>query len=721
MGINNHLKQGGIKNPEEPIEQTIFTRIWICIVDGQSLKALGSSVAGLSSSILERVPPKAVLDAVKDPSFAKQLENVSPTLKIVLVQKLMAAVDPLSDLVKYVPNELVPYIPKAVLAPGSEFNIEDLNSKPWTPIQAAMFFDDVIKKVSSYSSLSPHVLSGFTCAVANSLDTEKSQQLAKAMKQKNVKLSEEQLSCLAKMVTAGGIPKDLNDYPKELLLVLSPSDYAVIGSCKEYISRIGEANIDVLQKGSPQRTQLLLEALSCLNISGPILSKENAHILGHLVCDLNANYIAVSGGNFLEQLNQCQSFSAEQVQAIQALLGSGNTHYGPPEKWSSSTLKKLSGLLPVLDHSILKKIPRDVFTPWLRLFLHTSHLPRKQLASVVESLQSSRRKRASACPADKTVTEEVIGDELMPLDYTPEELRVCLTGQVLTDNLGVLMQYAFTDEQLAVIKQNLDEMYPRGYPESVVRNLGSLFPIITLDDIKKWKITSPDTLAALLENQPDNNLATIIIKQYTNSGGPLNALALDAIGSRYICLLDVDQLKKINEVAIRDADKLDPSNCSQTTKDILYPQAKRAFSDRHNQFPDYYNLIKPYLGGAPGEDLRALSKDGVNMDIYTFMGLRNDSVLELTPDSVKGLMGMNLKDLKSQENNSPLKEWIRRQRQSELDPLGLTGGLPNGYINITPRINVPPETSAAPLTTNVHALQVFSAFLLTLLLTFFLS
>lgn len=41
---------------------------------------------------------------------------------------------------------------------------------------------------------------------------------------------------------------------------------------------------------------------------------------------------------------------------------------------------------------------------------------------------------------------------------------------------------------------------------------------------------------------------------------------------------------------------LDPSNCSQPTKDILYPKAKRAFSGKRAEFPAYYILIKPYLG-----------------------------------------------------------------------------------------------------------------------------
>ncbi|NXH09580.1 MSLN protein, partial [Bucco capensis] len=167
-----------------------------------------------------------------------------------------------------------------------------------------------------------------------------------------------QLSCLVKMVTLHGIPKDLDSYPKDLLLFLSPSDYAGTGSCVQYFASIGEANLDVLQRESPRRQQLLLEALACLKIPGTQVSEENAEILGRLVCDLAAEYIRSSGGSLLKHLSQCASFLPAQEAAIRSVLSSGNTTFGPPATWSAFTLKELSGLIPVLDPSILQKIPK---------------------------------------------------------------------------------------------------------------------------------------------------------------------------------------------------------------------------------------------------------------------------------------------------------------------------------------------------------------------------
>ncbi|XP_077173053.1 mesothelin [Paroedura picta] len=313
-----------------------------------------------------------------------------------------------------------------------------------------------------------------------------------------------------------------------------------------------------------------------------------------------------------------------------------------------------------------------------------------RLKGFVKSLQFPRHRRASGvpCPPGKEVTDEVAQDDMMPMDYEPEELDACLGDDTLLKYLHVFPTYPFTDEQLSVIKKKLDKMYPDGYPESVLRDLGDFMSLMGPEDAKKWNVSSPETLASLLASNPAPALAAAIIRQYTDSGGPLNATALNLISPAYICLLEPDQLEKIHENDLRDAAPLNLSRCNQTTKDILYPKAKRAFSDRHNP-PHYYRLIWPYLGGAPGEDLRALSKDNVNMDIDTFMELRKDAIMTLAPKEIANLMGKNLQQLKDQENNPLVKDWISRQKQSELDELdiGLTGGTPEGYINLMPRNN----------------------------------
>ena len=43
------------------------------------------------------------------------------------------------------------------------------------------------------------------------------------------------------------------------------------------------------------------------------------------------------------------------------------------------------------------------------------------------------------------------------------------------------------------------QTYPDGYPDSLLPRLGHLASLITVKDVSKWKITSADTLASLLE------------------------------------------------------------------------------------------------------------------------------------------------------------------------------------------------------------------------------
>uniref|UniRef100_H9GEI2 Mesothelin n=1 Tax=Anolis carolinensis TaxID=28377 RepID=H9GEI2_ANOCA len=548
------------------------------------------------------------------------------------------------------------------------------------------------------SSLPPSILRGFPCATLDQLDDTRVQQLAQALKRKDVRLRRDQLSCLAERLMLDRIPKDFDEFPKDLIFFVRPSDFT--GSCEERIRRVGKANLDLLEKGSPERTQLLSEGLSCLEITGVQVSKEKAEVLGGLVCDFGGDYIVASGINLLKELNRCPSFSPDQTQAIRDVLRKGDAPLGPPSEWTSSTLDELAGLIRTFDNSILQNIPKDVFLSWLKQYAKRFHPPRKQLQSLIQvfwsKFQPSRQKRDTGeCPPDQTITDEMLNDELMPIYYLAEDLKACLKGKRLAESLPTISSYAFTYDQLLALKQNLDQEFPDGYPSSLLPNMGFLMPVITEDDIKKWNFTSPETLGSMLSVLPEDDKgekgrtqAKMLIQRYVASGGPMNGTALDALGTRYACLLTQNELNRIDEKALKTASEFDPSKCSRLILDNLYPKAKRAFSDRHNEFPAYYNFIRPYLGGAPAEDLKALSKNNVNMDIETFENLKKDSVVPLTVQEVKGLLGTNLKKLPDHKDNPTISAWIHNQKQSDLNSLklGLTGGIPDGYM-VIPRLS----------------------------------
>lgn len=54
----------------------------------------------------------------------------------------------------------------------------------------------------------------------------------------------------------------------------------------------------------------------------------------------------------------------------------------------------------------------------------------------------------------------------------------------------------------------------------------------------------------------------------------------------------------------------------------------------------------------------------------------------LTVAEVQKLLGPHIADLKTEEDKSPVRDWLFQQRQEDLDRLGLglQGGIPNGYL-----------------------------------------
>ncbi|KAM7007567.1 mesothelin [Passerculus sandwichensis] len=722
------------------------------ILDGQSLAQLGTLVGGLNSSTLWSLSPEVVLEAIQLPAFAQHVDTLPRALKRILVEKVSSRVAHPSELVRLIPSALASSIPKSLLVFGEEKpNVQDLNNKPWTREQAAMFFSDVVKAEPDFSRLSQSVLQGFTCAAASAVGAERFQELARVMRKKKVKLGQDQLSCLLRMVTLRGIPQDWDTYPRDLLLFLSPSDYA--GNCSQFFINVGKANKDVLPREDPQRQQLLLEALECLGVPGTQINHTSAEILGWLVCELDGDYIRGSGGSLLKDLSQCGSFLPEQEEAIRDVLSSGNTTFGPPSAWSAFTLSELSGLVP------------KAVTTWLRNFAWDSHLSREELATVIGGLLPRRHKRAegltltlpfgprahpdhslwaqgspwsssglgrgsqggsespslevskefsAGCPAELEITKTMLDDEVMPTYYIPEELlRACLQNisqenyLYLENGLSNILDYPFSNPQLAVLKEYLDERYPNGYPEKVLSAMGPLLPLLSPEEISTWNMSSADTLAAFLKTQPQpsDSLASAAIKRYLELGNALNATALDAIGTKYVCLLNATDLKAINPSSLKLV-SLNPSACSQETKNILYQKAKEAFSDQRHS-PAYYELILPYLGGAPAADLKVLSKDDVNMNVSTFVTLRRDSLMLLTPGEW--------------QSRAPVRDWAALQKQSELDELhiGLTGGVQEGYINlVTPKF---PAMSSAPLGTVAMVFHLLPALLLSFLTVSILS
>ncbi|XP_045705039.1 mesothelin isoform X2 [Phyllostomus hastatus] len=320
---------------------------------------------------------------------------------------------------------------------------------------------------------------------------------------------------------------------------------------------------------------------------------------------------------------------------------------------------------------------QGVTTSWLQ---RTSWAQQPEPAVVLpRALQGTEKK---ACPSGKEV--HTVDEGLV--FYEDWELEACVSGALLAEQMNLVNALPFTNEQLAILKHKLDQLYPQGYPESLIQNLSYFFLEVTPEDIHKWNVTSLETVKSLLKvskgRKMDPQVAALIAR-YVMGGGQLDKVTLDMLASfhpTYLCSLSPEHLGFVQEDVLRGVRPQDLDACHPLQMDVLYHKAHIAFRNMSGSM--YFARIKPFLGGASTEDLQALIPQNVSMDMATFKRLRKEALLPLTIAEVQKLLGPNLEGLKAEEGNSPVRDWIFRQQQNDLDSLGLGlhGGIPNGYM-----------------------------------------
>ncbi|XP_039238289.1 mesothelin-like protein [Pipra filicauda] len=316
-----------------------------------------------------------------------------------------------------------------------------------------------------------------------------------------------------------------------------------------------------------------------------------------------------------------------------------------------------------------------------------------------------RLKRSTdRCPSEPITTTTITTNPLLFLDYTPEEFNLCLSNDVLMENLEALLDMPFTVDYYEVMKEKVDQAYPSGIPEELLRRLGLLARLYSEEEISQWSVTSNDTLAALLDPSGghwDDSQVQQLLSRYLTLGGTLTGPLLQAIGGRRLCNLREEQMEQIPAQAIGTAGQLDISACSQAKKELLYRKAREAFAGLADTPSVYYCRLRPYLGGAPAEDLKALANAGmaIDMDMDTFLSLNPEELQKLSVMDVKNLLGENLPELKKAENEPLVMGWVERQFQRELDRvlgIGLQGGMedPTGTTTPPPHPTTPASATS---------------------------
>ncbi|XP_076839532.1 mesothelin-like protein [Brachyhypopomus gauderio] len=483
-----------------------------------------------------------------------------------------------------------------------------------------------------------------------------------------------------------------SDVPSDMLLY---HNYSNVQNCRSYFSALGAADFSIPSSFLNIQKTLFNNAQTCLGISGFSLSQTQVGILGNMVCTLDSSYIQNSDPLIIEKLKNCGDLTASQVTGIQILLFSGKTPYGNPSTWKLQTLQQLGNLPLYLNTDFWAKFSSMDKMTFLRSFiptLKTQNIPITTLQRLFTASNTNiKSKRAAECTAGE-ITEATIADTSFPNGYDSTQFDLCLSLTVLKNNPAAITQKVVDPSFERIILNKLNQLYPSGLEDSVLQILGPTSHVATVSEISNWTITTIDTLASLMN--PVNGAwtldqSTAVIMNYLSvPGNTLGTGEINAVGSS-LCSLSTSVLRTITVNSLRFANPVDLSSCSSPQKNTLYNIAVIAFINETSNIPKYYQLICPFLGGAPLSDIITLAAKNISMDITTFINLDPNVIMALNVSTIHDLFRNNLPVLKLFENNTVVQSWRLLQYQFQLDTLriGLIGKQNPSTANTTPTVN----------------------------------
>ncbi|KAM6939487.1 mesothelin-like protein [Xenentodon cancila] len=632
-------------------------------------------------------------------------------------------------IIQNIPDELAVNIPRVHLQGFSSNRdvITKLNQKEWKRQQVELFFnliatESATTELGSPNNLSSSVLQGFSCTSVREIKKVQIKNLIMACRRKGkskVKLVETQLTCMYNYIKGDSDATTFTLYPPDVLLHY---DYSLVpqASCRSYFEQLGDADFSLFSSAlSYKQVALFNNARSCLGITNANLTEDNVLVLGNMCCMLDGSYIQNSDPSIIEKLKSCQDLTEAQAAAVEALLASGKTKYKKPSLWTEATLKDL-GMLPLYMRSTFyahfDKKMKGSFLKYFLTVVKTSGVSRqkiKKLKKEITTFVHFSLVSVTNCTVGM-ISQVTVSDDIFPFDYDDiNQFNCCLEATTVSQNLEVITQKVDQEEYLKIVLSKLREAYSSTVPEDQVQLLSAASRVATVDDINSWTITQIDTLAALMDSSNgawDPNLAKAIITKYLSvKGNKLGSAELNAIGGPNLCFLDVDVLKLISQQSLKEADALNLSSCTREKQRELFNIASLAFSHTTRSAVPVttYQLTQPYIGGATASYIQSLIASNVNMDLATFTSLNETIVLNLSVSDVRNLLGTNLPDLKSYENQSLVQSWIRSQYQSQLDTLGLglVGGKADPTVSITSPTSSPTTSSSSTTKGNGSRIQ----------------
>ncbi|XP_053713635.1 uncharacterized protein LOC128754785 isoform X2 [Synchiropus splendidus] len=687
-------------------------------MNGLSMVDLGTLLIGVTGEMFYNVQGTDIVTASAHSSFVTQLNAAPRMARFIATYKMVSLYSNIEQMMVNIPDDLAQEIPQSFLFnfPADVEGKKNMNKKKWSRDQAVFVLPELgseasVSAIGNVNTLSSAVLQGFTCTSVRTFKTSQTVKLIKACRRKKankVKLEETQLTCMYNYIKGDSNVTSYGDYPEDMLLYY---DYSLVprAQCREYFMAISEADFYVF---SPQlaymRSNLMLNAVDCLGVTGSNLTKENVQVFGNMACQISSSYIQNSDPYILEMLKKCNDLTSVQAEAVEALLLSGRTSYGDPSQWKFRTLKSLQNLPMYMSskfYDSVRKRPRRRFLKYYFKLLRKT-VSKEKLQALKKSTRRARSKRAvdSDCRVGEITYVTIKGEDFPGEELDVQQFNACLSSDTVSKSLAEIAAKVVEVEYQQVVLEKLHQAYPAMVPEEEVEVLGFVSRAATVSHVDKWIITKVDTLAALLDPSDGlvaKDMAQAIIIRYLAAGNLLGTDELRAIGGANLCSLNGSVLQNISHDALREADLKDLTTCSLDGKKILFAIAFVSFSTntRSTVSSSTYNLIRPFLGGATTEYVRTLAQSNLNVDVPTFAGLDPDVLRNLSVSDVVGLLGNHLSDLSLYQNETGVMVWIENQFQDELDKLNL--GLAGGKATPTTTQPTPTKKNTAATTKKV--------------------
>ncbi|XP_005391667.1 PREDICTED: mesothelin-like protein [Chinchilla lanigera] len=542
-----------------------------------------------------------------------------------------------------------------------------------------------VSEVDPWARANAALLQDFWCQPAGQLPREQLSALLRSLASQHVPLQAWQLSCLANLASQLSLQDDFALHPPDLLLFYNLSQVRE-ANCRAFTRRAAQGNTELLANLPDQRVALRHTALACLGGPHLQLSASDLGLLGVLVCDMDASSIVTADSHVLQNLLRCPRLSTSQQTAFNTLLASGRTQLGTPGSWNLEGLQALGPLATYISPHLWEQVQEAVGLDFFRSMVaacRVGHLSQSDARRFVTSFLESKASSVSSRPKRGTgrscirgnITAATLQDDLFLVHYDCAQLESCLGNRVLSANLDPLLQHPLPAECQRVVKAKLTQIYPHGVPEDQLHLITSLVYLYSCAEIGQWNITSGDTVVALLASDVAlENQTEAVLQRFLDHNGMVTGALLLAIGGSRLCWMSPRQIYTIQPSEFRLAGAPDLSSCPQSRKNVLFAKAREAFSNTSTT-ADYYRLMRPYLGGAPMEELQHLAQANISMDIDTFTNL-NPHVLQcLSVGSVTTLLGQNVGDLQKARSHPTVSSWLRSLNRSALGELGLDTNL----------------------------------------------